>query len=562
MKMDKRYQEENKGFTLVEVLISILILSVIISAAVAAFSQTAKHSRENKLSMTALNLANEAIEYIRSLEFAQVGTKIVVGGTTIYGDPAGDILQSRAKTVNNVEYTIKTTISWEEQGGWNLGDTDWDYKSVRVSVVPKGMESNPYLTKVIETYISRDSTQPPLTGANISLRIIRGWTNSPGEKIPVSNAKVKLSTGPGAPRQVQTSSAGVARFIGLSGGSYSVVVDISDLGMILYPDQESTWNIVDLHNDTATEEFKAEYPCMLRVVLKDLDGNPILMDPSAVGSIAITVPYGTPINKNFTADMIDTEGKLPFDYIKNLWPVGTGYAGAYTVSNVSLPECQYFGSFVSNGVHEELWDGKFDAPGTMKEIICYFGTIPVTPGDINTAWVDGGLNILTGAGSYTAMDAEDEYIYHGKFATGSIEETIIMEFNTSADYYATGMYFENKGTASDPGLYIKNRSNLVLHTGLIVFRGEVEFQHPSDPSDIGCITLDTTYEDGASAAYIDGSLIGGAAGVMYGKLYLAKPIRKDGPVILESGGYYYYDGLKLPGNAAQLIPITKANYLP
>ena len=560
----KRYScrdlKNNSGFTLIEVLISILILSIIITSATIAMVYAAKVSRENRLRIMTMNLAVERVEYIRSLEFAEAGTRTMAGGSVIYGDPKGDIWQAENMEVDGNEYTINTIINWETQGGWSLSNTDWDYKSVKVSVVPTEMEGNNSLTSVIETYVTRESTQPALTGANINLRVIRGWNTTPGVKVPVDCVKVKLTSGPSAPRQVQTSSGGMARFLSLIAGSYTVNVDPTNLGMILNPQQASNWSMSIANGVTQTKEFEAEYPCKIRITLKNLDGNPITMNSGVTASLSLDVPYGTDISKNFNSMDINSQGQLPENYITGLWPVGTGYTGVYTITNISLPESQYMGSYEVNGAGETLWPGKFENPGTCKYITCYFVTIPITVSGISTNWVDGSDNIRTDTSPYTATDFFGNR-YAGRFSTETLTERITMPGNIASNFYATALYFENKGTASVPGLYLKNRSNLVLHAGLIVFRGRIQLQTASNPSNYGKITLSTTYEDGSSASTIDGSMIGGTSGTKYSKLYLAKQMVMGGSVLLEPGGYYFYDGLVLPNNGSELIPITKDNYI-
>jgi hypothetical protein len=167
---------------------------------------------------------------------------------------------------------------------------------------------------------------------------------------------------------------------------------------------------------------------------------------------------------------------------------------------------------------------------------------------------------VTASAAYTSYDDEEINIIAGKFDTGNPADTITMPENMSTDFNAHAIYFENTGTGGNPGLYIMSGSDLSLHTGTVVFRGVVEIQNEGYPLDHGTITLSTAYEDGTSAPAVDGNLVGGTAGVSYGKVYLAKPVIVEGANLLEPGGYYYYDGLVLPDNASDLIPITKDNY--
>lgn len=562
MREFKKKLNNNSGFTLVEVLLSMLILSIIVTSATVAFVYATKTSRDNKLEMTAMSLANDSVEYIRSLEFADIGTKTIVGGTEVFGDPKGDILQSTTKVVDGVEYTIKTSINWETRGSWDLGDIDWDYKSIRITVYPTSRVGDTILTKVIETYITRDSSQPALTGANISVRLIRGWNYSAGTKSPVSNVRVLLSSGPSAPRQVQTSSGGVSSFLDLLPGGYTVTVDPSNLGMMLQPNLAADWTSTISDGITQRKEFQVEYPCSLKITLKDLAGSPIGLTGGESGSIKISVPYGTEINKTFTSADMDAQGKLPDNYITGLWPVGSGYSGAYTVQDITIPECQFMGAYELSGPGETMWTGTFDGPGTVKNITCYIGTIPETPSGITTNWINGSGSILTTSGSYTAWDEEEENILNGKFYTSDPEDTIYMPYGKTVHYNANSVYFENTGTVTEPGLYINKKSNLILHSGKVVFRGSIAMQEAGNPGDKGKITLSTYYEDSTQiASCVDGSLIGATDGIYYGRIYFTKPFEIDDHTTIEPGGYYFYNGLELPNNSADLIKITKENYI-
>jgi hypothetical protein len=215
------------------------------------------------------------------------------------------------------------------------------------------------------------------------------------------------------------------------------------------------------------------------------------------------------------------------------------------------------GSFVGDITNE--WDGTFVSPGTSKDIVCYLGTTPNTPADICTSWVNG-TNIVSGIGAFTAYNSEGEFMYSGKFNTSNLAQTIVMPSYTISEFKAISVFFENTGSAYASGLLIDNRSNLILRTGTAVFRGQVEFKNAINSSNIGKITLSTTYDETSFAPSVDGSAVGGTPGVRYGKLYLEKPMVLNGDTIVEPGGYYFYDGMELPNNATGLIPIDINNY--
>lgn len=546
---------DNSGFTLVEVLVSMLILSVIVSSVLTSFIYASRITKENKLKMTALNLANQRVEFIRSLEFAKVGTMTKdIDGSIIYGDPKGDIMQTETQTVNNIVYTVNTSINWEEEGGWSATDADWDYKSVTVSVVPESSYDDAALTQTIQTYVARDGSQPALVGSNIKVRTLRGWNTGVGTVIPAVGIKVRLATGPSAVRQVMTSATGAARFLDLTAGNYSVLVDPSNIGMILLPNQAALWDDVDVAlSSTESKEFYVEYPCSINIMLKNLSGTPFSIDEGATGKITLWAPYpsGTVLHRDFGAADIDASGNMPLNVFTNLWPVGDGYAGMYTISG-AIDSYLYYGCCEGVGSSETEWSGKFDGPGTAKQLVCYFEKFPVTPADINTAWVDDDGRIIGGA---IALNEDGDRVLNGKFGTDDPNETIIVPDDCDCVFNAAEIYFDNTGDASNPGLSIGRHSDLNLRTGTVVFNCVIKFN--------GTITLNTSYEEGCveeEAPSVDGSLIGGTAGVKYGKLYLLQPVTA-GETTIEQGAYYYKDGTVLPNDAGDLIKINKFNLI-
>ncbi len=555
MKWLIRQSKNNSGATLVEVIIAMLILSLIASAALWAFVFSIKATRDNQYVMAATNLANDRIEYIRALSFANIGTKHVVGATTIYGDPKGEILQAETKTVDGVTYLINTTINWEDESGWELSDVDWDYKSIRVEVVPQipGRESE--LTKVIDTYVTRDSSQPLLTGANIALRMVRGWKENPSDIVPVAGIKISLTSGPSAPRQVQTSTNGIARFLSLNPGAYSVKLAPSTAGMILLPGVSDSWGATIINGETAVKELAVEYPCYLDIRLKSLEGNAITLGASQTGIIKIDVPYGTAIDQSFGVSDFASPGCLSQNLFGELWPVGAGYSGAYTVTDISMENSTYFGAYETSGGTEIPWAGTFNAPGTVKILTCYFGVIPPTPSGIGANWTESSGEIVTGAGPYTSNNAI--------FATADPEDTIVMQTGAVSDFDADELYIENTGSAVNPGLLLRDFADLRLNAGIIVFRGRVQIETAAPGANQGKITLSTVFTNGANAHNVPGSAIEGLAdpGKMYGKVYFVKPLVVEGSEMISPGGYYFYDGQILPDNASELIPITKDNYV-
>lgn len=559
---------QNGGFTLLEVLISMFILSIVVTSASVAFVYSTKQSNNNELRMNALNIANETVEYIRALPFSEVGTKYVrPDGVVISGDPPGEILQEETKQLNGVDYLVKVSINWEEEADWDLsGTAEWDYKSVYVSVTPQGSSDYHNLEQTIETYFTRDFSQPALPGSNIRIRSVKGW-KLPGDSTQViQGVNVLLASGPSAVRFVNTSSKGIASFINLVPGNYTVEIDPTSAGFMIHPNKTNTLNINLSGLTTESIEIEMEKPCAIKIKLKDLSGNPILSShfaSEADGKITLTVPYpaGNLLEALFSSSDILSDGGLPENLITNLWPVGSGYAGAYTLSNVSLDKLQFLGGYTNNGATEVVWDGKFSNPNTVKELILYFNRAPVTPAGIVSDWIEN-TNTLK-VGSFSAVDDENDPLEAGVVGSAVLTDTLLLEEGKTTDFNGVKIFIENVGSATTPSLYLMKDSILKLHGREIVFRGKVKSQGAAHPNADGKIYLTTLWEDGRETA-INGSSIDDDSAedyMVYGKLYLTEPLFLNDSLVVEAGGYYFPNGTILPDDTSKLIPFTKENYV-
>lgn len=572
MKLVKENLRKNEGFSLVEIIIAIFILSIIVASTAGAFLFSTKTTLDNEIRMNTINIANETIEKIRALPFSEVGTKFLrEDGTYIDGDPAGDILQEEIRQINGIDYLVKVNINWEEQADWDLaGNAQWDYKSVRVSVTPQGNTRYSQIEQTIETYVARDSTQPALSGSNIRIRCKRGW-KLPGESLKVvQGINVLLSSGPDAIRFVQTSSKGIASFLNLTHGNHEVTVDLASKGFMIHPNQESILEEMkniefeENKNKTVPFDLEVEEPCSLRIFLKDLAGNPIVSDrlrPDAEGKIILKVPYPADdkLEVTFSPDDIDNMGGLSEGLITNLWPVGEGYVGVYHMEDLTLDKLEFLGDYVKTGTSEELWDGRFSAPGEIKDIIVYLNIAPTTPIGITTNWVDESKAIRIG--SYKAVDDGGNPLLGGVLKSNDLSETLIMPENSETYFNGLKLYVENSGTSTTPGLLLKKNSTLNLHGREIIFRGSIEVERVNPPATEGKIYLSTRWEDGRETSDIDGSKIDANEDILYGKLYLSEPIYSGENIIVSAGAYYFPNGTVLPDHSSKLIPITKENYI-
>jgi len=197
-----------KGMSLIEVVFGIGMMALVFWSLFGVFKISIEIVMSSKAKIGALALANEKVEFIRSLSYDAVGT---AGGI-----PSGALPQTEAVSLNQVDYTRRTFIQYVDapQDGSGASDTNAitaDYKVVKVeltwdikgdtrsyslvtSVVPRGMESLAGGGTISVAVL--DALGAPLPGAEV--RVVNATTNPAIDVTTFSNAD-GLVIFPGAP---------------------------------------------------------------------------------------------------------------------------------------------------------------------------------------------------------------------------------------------------------------------------------------------------------------------------------------------------------------------------
>jgi hypothetical protein len=150
-----RSQETNRGFSFLDTIIGIALMSIVFFALLSAFRFSITLLGLAKTEITGVALADEQMEYLRSIDYDSIGT--------LSGIPAGIIPQTESITLNNVPYTRRTLIQYVDapedgEGAADQNSLTADYKVVKVEIdwtfrdvahtyslvsimVPKGVES-------------------------------------------------------------------------------------------------------------------------------------------------------------------------------------------------------------------------------------------------------------------------------------------------------------------------------------------------------------------------------------------------------------------------------------
>ncbi len=168
------------GFTLVETLVALGILGIFFAAVAGILQQVLQEVGQSRVRTTALALAQEKMELVRNLPYANVGT--------IGGIPQGPLAQNETITINNQPFTITTSIEYVDDPFDGLAPSDLintDYKRARVEITWEGaFPSRVPLTLV--TNISPKGVETTAGGGTLFIQVF----NANGQ--PVSNANIKL----------------------------------------------------------------------------------------------------------------------------------------------------------------------------------------------------------------------------------------------------------------------------------------------------------------------------------------------------------------------------------
>ena len=136
-----------KGISLIEAMVSISVFAIISVSLYGMFLFTGKLTADAKLRTLAIYLANEEMEQIKAMSYAQVGT---VGGI-----PAGNLEQTRQITKSGYPFDVKTEVKYlddELDGNFPDDDKPADYKVVRLDVGWRGSFENQEVVLISSVY--------------------------------------------------------------------------------------------------------------------------------------------------------------------------------------------------------------------------------------------------------------------------------------------------------------------------------------------------------------------------------------------------------------------------
>ena len=208
MNMLRNNALRTRGMSFVEVLVAAAVIALVFGGLIAGFQYALILLTQTRAQTGALALANERIEYIRSLPYDSVGTKL--------GIPSGAILQNETVVLNGITYNRRTFIQYEDSPADGLGVADTngitaDYKTAKVqvswtqrsssrsvilvtSIIPKGIESTAGGGTLIANVFN--ATAVPIAGA--AVRILNASATNPVDVTAYTDATGQVMF-PGTP---------------------------------------------------------------------------------------------------------------------------------------------------------------------------------------------------------------------------------------------------------------------------------------------------------------------------------------------------------------------------
>jgi type II secretory pathway pseudopilin PulG len=173
--------EKQKGMSLIEVVIVAAVSTLVFGALLMSFKYTLDLMNVSRSKLSALSVANDRMEFFRSLPYADVGT--------ILGIPSGTIPQNSTSSLNGIVFFERVLVDYVDDPGDGLAGADsnaiiTDYKRVKLeyswrlngatssiflvsNIVPRSIETTGGGGTVRVNVIDQDSNLLP--GADVRL---------------------------------------------------------------------------------------------------------------------------------------------------------------------------------------------------------------------------------------------------------------------------------------------------------------------------------------------------------------------------------------------------------
>lgn len=217
--------DNEKGMTLLEILLAFVILLIFVMAIIPLSTITINGIHSNKVKSIATGLASSVIEEARTLPFIvnDPTTGLPSNNPNVPqlgvqgGNPPGSLPGLQIKSIDNINYTIRTSVSWVEDAGI-LG-----YKKIIVEVETDAIISGKTNKVSKVATLAAKEGESEIFDAGVIKVELRGATKEPFKQ---SGINVVASNSAGISQFATTDNEGVALFGIIPYGDYTLTINV------------------------------------------------------------------------------------------------------------------------------------------------------------------------------------------------------------------------------------------------------------------------------------------------------------------------------------------------
>ena len=203
-----------KGFTMAELVVVAAMLLITLTAFLPAFTFVTKSILNNKYKAASTGICSGIIEDIRALDYDAIGTS--------GGNPSGSIPATQIKSIDGINYSIDTLVSWQSSTGKAGSENNVAFKNVRVIVSTTSPFTNTSSTYAeFNSIFAREGETTLVKAGHFKLKILD--VNG----LPLSTStNVILTDSGGFNQSLETDYAGSVLFGIIPAGIYTASIQI------------------------------------------------------------------------------------------------------------------------------------------------------------------------------------------------------------------------------------------------------------------------------------------------------------------------------------------------
>ena len=451
---EKKYKKIESGFTLMELVVTIAIFAILLSAVLGTFGALSRASAAANEKITLSSLSTNYLEVVRNMPYSQVGT--------LLGSPHGNLpdqVDPIIQTINGNKYNIYYKVTYVHDPADSATGTP-DYKQVKMSILNSTTNR---VTDFLTTVVPQGLISNPNTGA-LQINVI----NSQGQ--PLSGASVTIT--------YPTSSPYTYNLPDISNGSGQV----TEVGL---PAAVNAYRIVATEAGYSTDQT---YP------ITGVNPNPVHPDA--------TVATGTITQMTLSIDQLANLNIKTLDSTCHaLSAVNFNVAGAKLIGtpNVLKFNNNYSSVAGSIALNNIEWDTYTPTLLTGQSVIVY-GTSPiqaitVLPGTSQTFTAILGANSTANSLLAIVKDSATATALEGATVTLSQGGVTIATAITGGSVWVQKDWSGGPGAAqwstSSPNQYFADSGNIDVSTAGVAQLRKVAGKYPVGTSTLESSTFDT-----------------------------------------------------------------------